>query len=269
MSGLALTGLGSAQARRRRHGDTKKGRGDGFVIDDPTASETDRVLESRQFQEVIAELPNRGGRLDFGRAKTVRKQKGSDEYKFAVPVKDTGSFDPVTATEGLHALVNPEIDEVKIIVRYEDEPGSAESEPVSGQAEVTTATISASASSTATASTATTDGVRAMGSGCHYSDITPGYKCVGAYDTETACTIIGAAAALIPANDVTGIGVIDDVALPAVAAAGSACALEQAIEMGITDWLNACSTDNWVWEVYRTRWWNPVPQPFLAIPRCG
>lgn len=104
---------------------------------------------------------------------------------------------------------------------------------------------------------------------CQYSNITPGYQCIGTYDTETACTIIGAAAVLIPADDVTGIGVIDDVLLPVVEPTAAACALEQAIELGIADWLGVCSTDNWVWELYSTAWWNPVGPAYLAIPKCG
>lgn len=228
-----------------------------YHVREANGREIARVLRSEQFRTIARDLADNGDRLAVRRAKVVEKERRSDAFKLAVPLKSDTSFDPVETVTGLHARVVPEDDELHVIVNYEDDSLTA--------AEVGSRTQPTQRYS---ATTAGDDEVSIL-SGCQYSDITPGYKCMGVYDTEEACTVIGAAAVLIPSNDVTGIGVIDDVLLPAVGAGAAGCALEQAIEMGITDWLNACSTNNWVWELYQARWWNPVPQQFLAIPRCG
>lgn len=228
-----------------------------FAVRDAKYGELARVLRSEQFRSVARDLPRRGRKLDYRRAKAVREDSGDDAFKLAVPLASDDSFDPVDTVEGLHAYVDPNSDALHVIVNLRPD-------------DVGTATVETRTRETVrySATSATDDQVRVQ-SGCQYGGITPGYKCMGVYDTEEACTVIGAAAVLIPSDDVTGIGVIDDVLLPAVGAGAAGCALEQAIELGITDWLNACSTNNWVWELYTARWWNPVPQQFLAIPRCG
>ncbi len=259
LTGLALAGVGSVDAKQISRDDV--------IISEANTHEIDLVRQSRPFKDTTTDLPDQGDRLDFERAETVRKQKGDDQYKLAVPLKDMESFDPMTTVKGLHAHVNPKNENVKVIVRYEyNKVDPSELDSSTEKNEVSAATTETTQNG---GSALATDTVTTLSNECHYAGITPGYYCNGAYDTEEACTVIGAAAVLIPSDDITGIGVIDDVALPVVEPAAAGCAIEQAVELGITDWLNACSTNNWVWEIYTARWWNPVPQQFLALPRCG
>ncbi|WP_188884450.1 hypothetical protein [Halarchaeum grantii] len=146
-SGVALTGLGTAAARRRSH-DGPAGQESGeFEVSESSSQEVNKVRQSSPYQDITGDLPRRANLFNFDRAKTVRKKGEGDSYKLAVPIQGAESFDPVSATEGLHAHVNSDIDEVDIVARYEglaDE--RSDSGPAAAQNLESASTISASTS---------------------------------------------------------------------------------------------------------------------------
>lgn len=82
------------------------------------------------------------------------------------------------------------------------------------------------------------------------------------FNEDVICDIFGGVSALIAigallVDDLTGIGVVDDILIPAIGAVAGACAIENLAEEYLSGYLN-CESYTWVYEVYLPDWWNPL-----------
>ena len=97
------------------------------------------------------------------------------------------------------------------------------------------------------------------------------YNYVGTYDDDYVCDNFESAAALIGAvafllgNDISGVGVLDDLLVPFVVGAGAGCLTEDFVNDVLAGTLD-CS--NFLYEVYTAKWWVPIPQQLILIPIC-
>lgn len=97
-----------------------------------------------------------------------------------------------------------------------------------------------------------------------------GWNYGGTYDEDTACDLLGGADALFAvaallANDITGVGVVDDYLIPAIGVGEAGCAIEDLAEEYLSGYLN-CPSYTWVYEIYWSAWWNP--QGPIIVPKC-
>ncbi len=210
---------------------------------DAADREVAAVVESESFEEARRQYYRDTGDslrdlLDFGRAAALRR-RGESGFALAVPLKSDGRFSAESTATGLRARVRNQNVDVLFNAGGDDAPDAMNT------------------------TSKTTDVV--ANANCRY-DI-PGWNCDGVYDSEEICKVIAFANAFILANDATGIGFVDDILLPATVIAAKGCVAEQFVELVVTDWLNGCSTDNWVYEYYVSAWWNPIGS--VAAPKCG
>lgn len=97
-----------------------------------------------------------------------------------------------------------------------------------------------------------------------------GWNYGGTFNEDTVCDVIGGADALLAiaallANDITGVGVVDDYLIPAIGVGAAGCAIEDLAEEYLSGYLN-CQSYTWVYEIYWPAWWNPEGP--IIVPKC-
>lgn len=97
-----------------------------------------------------------------------------------------------------------------------------------------------------------------------------GWNYDATYDEDTVCDIVDGSDALLAvaallANDISGVGVVDDYLIPAIALGAAGCTLENLAEEYLSGYLN-CDSYTWVYEVYLPAWWNTSAP--IIMPKC-
>lgn len=97
-----------------------------------------------------------------------------------------------------------------------------------------------------------------------------GWNYAGTFDEDAVCDLFGGADALFAvaallADDITTVGVVDDILIPAIGIGAAGCQIEDLAEEYLSGYLN-CDSQTWVYEVYQSAWWNPTSD--IIVPKC-